>query len=118
MSLVGLGPVISIPTDPAFLEFLEFLEFLQERVRSVDPEHLQEFEDLLRLRVDQWETRCPESWGSLAGVRGEPALMRPSGTVATEGDAHSWETPTSMRNVDVECGAEVVPRYIEARGMN
>ena len=101
------------PADPAFLEFLEFL---QERVRSVDPEHLHEFEELLRLRVDEWEMRCPESWGSLAGVRDEPALMRPSGTAATEGDAHSWETPTSMRNVDVECGAEVTPRYIVARG--
>ena len=103
------------PADPAFLEFLEFL---QERVRSVDPEHLHEFEELLRLRVDEWEMRCPESWGSLAGVRDEPALMRPSGTAATEGDAHSWETPTSMRNVDVECGAEVTPRYIVARGMS
>ena len=103
------------PADPAFLEFLEFL---QERVRSVDPEHLQEFEELLRLRVDEWEMRCPESWGSLAGVRDEPALMRPSGTAATEGDAHSWETPTSMRNVDVECGAEVTPRYIVAGGMS
>ena len=95
-------------------EFTDFVEFLRERVRRVDPEHLQEFEDLLRERLDEWEARCPDAWGSLIGARGEPALMRPSGTPATEDDFYSWETPTSMRNVDVECGAEVVPRYVVA----
>ena len=99
--------------DPAFVNFVEFL---RERLRRVDPDHVQEFEDMLRERLDEWEERSSTVWGSLIGTRDEPALMRPSGTASTESDLYSWEVPTSMRTVDVECRADVVPRYIVARG--
>ena len=99
--------------DPAFVNFVEFL---RERLRRVDPDHVQEFEDMLRERLDEWEERSSTVWGSLIGTRDEPALMRPSGTASTESDLYSWEVPTSMRTVDVECRADIVPRYIVARG--
>ena len=77
----------------------------------VDPDHLNEFEEFLSRRIDEWETRRPERWGDLGGRRDDPMLMRIAGTCATTDDPDSWETPTSMRNVDVECSAEVVARY-------
>ena len=60
-------------------------------------------EDLL----NQWEANPPKHWGDLAGDRAERSLIRVAGTAPTEGDPDSWETPTSMRNVDVGCRAEV-----------
>ncbi len=94
--------------------FEEFLDFLRSRVRSIDPDHLPEFEGLLADRLEYWEERSCGSWGSLAGSRDEPGLMRPAGSQKTDADQYSWETPTSMRNVDVECAAVVTPRYTVA----
>jgi hypothetical protein len=99
--------------DPAFCDFIDFL---RERVRHVDPDHTQEFEELLRERLHEWEVRAPEAWGDLMGMSEQSVLMRPSGSPKKENGLNAWEAPTSMRNVDVECVAEVVPRYISAWG--
>jgi hypothetical protein len=91
--------------------FLEFIDYLAERVRLVDSDHLHEFQDLVRERLNQWESRRPERWSDLGGSKDERNLMRVAGKVATEDDSESWETPMSMRNVDVECSADVIPKY-------
>ena len=93
-------------------DFDEFLDFLRARVRSVDPDHEREFEDLLDDRLTDWEQRLPERWGDFGGSSDDRTLMRVAGTAASEDDPDSWETPTSMRNVDVECSADVVARYV------
>ena len=58
------------------------------------------------------KTVTTRRWGDFRGGRDEPALMRVAGGAVAEGDRDSFETPTSMRNVDVECGADVVARYL------
>lgn len=92
--------------------FAEFLAFLRARVRSVDPAHVADFEIQLEERLADWERRLPRRWGDLSGEREEPLLMRIAGAPDTADDPDSWETPTSMRSVDVECSAQVVPRYL------
>lgn len=101
------------PTDldesnPAFSEFLEYL---RARVGRIDADHLPEFDALIRKRLDEWMDNRPKRWGDLGGAREERVLMRAAGTDRSEDDPDSWETPTSMRNVDVECRARVISRY-------
>ncbi len=95
--------------DPAFASFVEFL---RRRVQATDADHLPEFEEILEDRLDDWNHRRPKAWGVMMGDRDESMLMRPAGNEPGESELRSWETPTSMRSVDVECEAQVVPRYI------
>lgn len=92
-------------------KFQSFVEFLRSRVKRIDPEHLEEFNALIRERLAEWDGRRPEKWGDLSRSTEERTLMRVVGQPAEIGDPDGWETPTSMRNVDVECGAAVIGRY-------
>jgi len=112
--IAGWSKPDEIDVDDA--AFCAFLDFLRERVRHIDPDHAQEFEQLLGDRLHEWDVRKPEAWGALMGTSELTTLMRPSGSPVKEDDSSMWEAPTSMRNVDVECVAEVVPRYISAWG--
>lgn len=95
-------------TDP---KFDDFLSYLAQRVQHVDPDHMQEFESILKLRLDEWENFQAEAWGNIAGYSDSLVLMRPAGRPKdNEEKDERWEVPTSMRNVDVACGATVV-RY-------
>ena len=100
-------------SDPGFLAAVEFV---RERARRIDPEHFREFEEVLARRLEEWEQGSATSWGTFGPPSDERVLMRVAGTVAREGEEESWEALTSMRNVDVECGAEVVSRYGIASG--
>ena len=91
--------------------FQAFLSFLERRVQLVDPEHFEEFKNVLHRRLDEWERSSVEAWGDIVQRSDKTGLMRPAGRLVENSRAESWETPTSMRNVDVECGAIVV-RYI------
>jgi hypothetical protein len=97
-------------------EFVDFLQFIRDRARRVDHEHLNELNEFIVQALDDWEVLQPEHWGDLSGERDEPMLIRIAGTEASENDPNSWETPTSMRNVDVECSAEVIARYLPGGG--
>jgi hypothetical protein len=100
-------------SDPSFLTAIDFV---RERVRRIDPEHYQEFEGILARRLEEWARNPATAWGNLGRYAEDRVLMRVAGTEAKEGEQESWETLTAMRNVDVECGAEVVPRYETPRG--
>ena len=89
-------------------KFNSFLTFLKERVQMVDPDHLQEFEEVLDRRLEEWHCFSAEAWGDIVGKTGKVALMRPAGRPPDEAMEECWEVPTSMRNVDITCGAIVV----------
>jgi len=101
------------PTDLklANREFTKFLDWLRNRIERIDPDHLPEFDGLVERRLQEWSDNNPKKWGEMMGDREERVLMRVPGTEATDKDSESWETPTSMRNVDVECGTLVIARY-------
>ena len=106
------------PKDANFNEskFLDFLSFLRYRVESIDPYHLPEFDSITQDRLQDWESRPVDKWGDFDESSEEPVLMRPAGRPPRDHDRSSWETPTSMRNVDVECVARVIPRYSDKDG--
>ncbi len=95
-------------SDPTFSAFLDFL---RARVSRIDDEHLREFEILLRQLLEDWDARRPERWGDLGRAPDERVLLWPAGMPMHGDFAEAWPTPTSLRNVDVECSAEVIPRY-------
>ena len=91
-------------------KFGAFVSFLSERVRLVDPDHAKEFEKILDRRLGEWWQSSAETWGSITGRSEGLALMRPAGRPTEDAAEKSWEIPTSMRNVDINCGVAVV-RY-------
>jgi len=102
------GPDEFAANDPTFVGFIDFL---RARVQRIDPDHVLEFEELLKRRLEEWRGRGPERWGDFGRETEQRTLMRPAGAIVDEDAPDIWETPTSLRNVDVECSAQVVGRY-------
>lgn len=102
--------------DSSDASFEAAIDFVRERARRIDPEHHREFDEVLERRLEEWRQTSATSWGGFGLPADDRTLMRVAGTQARVGDEESWETLTSMRNVDVQCGAEVVPRYAPERG--
>jgi len=93
--------------------FVEFLSFFRKRVEEIDSDHLLEYDSILESRLEEWESRPVDKWGDFDTSAEDPVLMRPAGRPPRENDLYSWETPTSMRNVDVECQAAIfLPRTL------
>lgn len=91
----------------------EVRPILLSRVDSIDSSERQYAEQLLVRLVREWETRKKTKWGK--GMPHDDALLRAAGTYATPEQARqSWATPTSMRNVDAECQAEITRLYMQA----
>ena len=92
-------------------DFAQFLRFLKRRAKRIDPEHLHVLETLIDRRLSEWKKRGPDRWGDIRGDRDEEMLMVVSGTKTEEDVSLLWEVPTSLRNVDVQCGAKVIQFY-------
>ena len=98
--------------DPEATVFADLMRRLKERCDRTDPEH----SDALRLRLQKllkhWGEVRPSEWGRFGSPPESRPLMFPAGTEPpADWDDSAWATPTSMRNVDVECVAQVIASY-------
>ncbi len=95
------------PNTPA-LQGLE--SWLIDRCDSIDGEHSQELRDRLSKLATSWQDHGPEAWGLPYGAPSDEqvTLLYPMGAVLPENASAMWPTPTSLRNVDVECQGQVV----------
>jgi hypothetical protein len=88
-------------------------DLLAGRVADVDKEEIETLERVFEERRREWavwERRIWQSWGADEDV----PLLRRAGEYATRAaEQISWSTPTSLRNVDAECRAEVSLRYVQ-----
>lgn len=87
-------------------------ELLVARVSVTDPAERENLEAVFEKRYEQW-TR----WGRIhwtgRGAEGDIPLMRAAGSYASSTAARlSWPVPTSLRNVDAECRAEITAHYL------
>lgn len=82
------------------------------RVRAVDEEEAAAAEEMFEEIVGRWERVQPAIYGHFGPPPEETPLMFPSGTQprALWGD-RSKATPSSMRNVDAGCDAEVIMQF-------
>jgi hypothetical protein len=86
-------------------------ELLSTRVREVDAEEAARFEAKFAQRMEQWGRWDRVDWQDQGD--GDIPLLRFAGEYADRVTQQvSWAVPTSMRNVDAECRAEVTQAYI------
>lgn len=87
-------------------------DLLRARVSAVDPEELGRFEQTFLRRVRQWQRWDYVDWLPDADSEDYSLLRYAGGYADKEAQKLSWAVPTSMRNVDAECRAEVSKAYI------
>lgn len=108
-----LGRIDSVPYPLPETLLQQFHNIIIERVDRVDPNELENTEEILRKRLDQWRTWQPIYWRRVHDDKNVP-LLREAGAYATKKQTrYSWATPMSMRNVDAECQAEITMLYLQ-----
>ncbi len=97
--------------DPSATIIDDALEYFRSRCDRADPEHSTLVVNKLRALLKQWNEFKPGIWGGFGRPPENQPLMYPAGTEPRVEWDVSWPTPTSMRNVDVECLARVISTY-------
>ena len=98
--------------DPSSKTLLDLCDIVQQRCKDVDPEHAGALQIRLQALMSQWANVLPSEWGGFGKPPELRPLMFPAGSEPRpEWGESAWSTPTSMRNVDVECQAQVVASY-------
>lgn len=96
----------------------EIKKILLPRVQVVDSEELENFEGVFTKLAKQWKTWERLKWEGKWIDENEPLLRRAGAYTPPEKKRGSWETPTSMRNVDVECIVEIADSVIQGEDNN
>ena len=98
-------------------ELLEHIhKVISERLKTIDPEELKETLERMKWVLDQWTSYMPDCWApkhnrDLSYTNDVP-LMFWAGTHKNRAWGRAGlETPTSMRNVDSSCEAEISDIY-------
>ncbi|PRZ15948.1 helicase-like protein [Laceyella sediminis] len=104
------------PPDEKTKEFV--LNTIHERVEQIDPAELEDTLKMLGKRFAEWEGLKPLEYGNPMGYTRNQPLMYPYGMKPDNKLKRAWPTPTSMRNVDVECKVEVIYNYPEGDEAN
>ncbi|WP_447006671.1 helicase-related protein [Saccharothrix isguenensis] len=93
-------------------------DLLRERAGLLDGVDMEDLERILKRRLHQWQHWERTKWDANPEY-GDPAngLIRWPGTSVEEKvRGRTWETPTSMRNVDANCKIEVTSSYAAHAG--
>jgi hypothetical protein len=99
------------PTDPLFDRIRDIL---LERIQQIDPGEAALSEQMLAELIERWRRIQPPIYGHFGLPPAETPLMYPSGTEARVAWANrSKSTPSSMRNVDSGCDAEIISQFLQ-----
>lgn len=97
--------------DPKAKVFTDLSRQLKERCDRTDSDHGEALRLELQKLLKHWAAVKPSEWGGFGKPEQRP-LMYPAGSEPlADWDDSAWSTPTSMRNVDVECVAQVIASY-------
>lgn len=89
----------------------EIHEILRARIAKVDPTELDNFELIFDQRLREWEARDNDLWEEKDKTK-NPPLITYAGTFVPSGWRDmTWETPTSLRNVDAGCSIKITKNY-------
>lgn len=97
--------------DSASICVQDSIEYLRSRCERFAPEHIEVLAKRARLLLKQWDEFRPTIWGGFGRPPENQPLMYPAGSEPRNEWDMAWPTPSSMRNVDVECQARVVSVY-------
>ena len=88
-----------------------FRQIILNRIKSIDPKELDLTEKYLNEIEDNWKKWKPQRYE--LNQQENDGLMYRSGTyVKYELKNYSYETPTSLRNVDAECRGQISLKYM------
>lgn len=86
--------------------------YLEARCKRSDSDHAAVLVQKAVELLSHWSEVRPAIWGRFGAPPESRPLMYPAGTEPpAEWDESAWATPSSMRNVDVECQARLVTMY-------
>lgn len=93
---------------------------IEQRVANIDPSELEASLDRMKWALEHWEDHNPYCWEPKynrdLSYTSDTPLMYPAGSHKNEAwGACGIETPTSMRNVDALCEAEVMGSRYRAK---
>ena len=92
---------------PSEEDFKRIVNIIVERAEGIDPEEVNDIKDFLSKKWRTWKEWLPEKYSSFSGNEESAPLLCPAGSLrqSSWGD-RGWDTPTSMRSVDRECGLD------------
>lgn len=92
-------------------------EILIPRIEAIDPDEVENFQQVFDKRASEWKSRQRTRWQATSKAAEDAPLLRVAGDYASPEWQHlSWATPTSMRNVDAQCQAEITQLYLIEEG--
>ena len=97
---------------PSDALFARVRDFLLERIAHVDSEETKLSDEMLKALLQRWRAIQPPIYGHFGPPPQETPLMYPAGSeprVMWAG--RSRATPSSMRNVDAACDADVIAQF-------
>lgn len=87
-------------------------DVIAARVRTIDPDEETAARRQLKDIFDDWRRNPPPRYGDFKPPSADTPLMYPAGTQKlAEWGEPTFQTPSSMRNVDSTCDAHVLPRF-------
>ena len=87
-------------------------DVIAARVRTIDPDEETAARRQLTDIFDDWRRNPPPRYGDFKPPSADTPLMYPAGTQKlAEWGEPTYQTPSSMRNVDSTCDAHVLPRF-------
>jgi len=92
----------------------QFKDIFFERVKSIDPDELDNFQTEYNKLINQWKNFGKFEWGRAAGIPGDNDLMASSSTYIKPALTNTiWRIPNTLRSVDAECQAQITRLYVE-----
>jgi len=90
----------------------ELKQLLVDRANTVDPTERQTIETVFSKRLRQWKQWERTEWVATSGSENAPLLVMAGGYVPPDWSLVTWQTQTSMRNVDAECRVAITKLFL------
>ncbi|MBW4548610.1 MAG: hypothetical protein KME25_29890 [Symplocastrum torsivum CPER-KK1] len=109
----GDGQIAKSPDPYPDILIKQLREILIPRIEVIDPDEVENFQRVFDKRASEWQRWQRTRWKGTSQTVDDIPLLRVAGDYASpEWQRLSWATPTSMRNVDAECQAEITQLYL------
>ena len=90
-----------VPTEE---EYKNIVDIIVSRAEGIDKEEIDDIRKQLYSKWEEWKAWLPEKFHSFVIGENAPLLCQAGTIKPTSWEDRGWESPTSMRSVDRECG--------------